>query len=246
MKDVSFTLREGEVTALVGQSGSGKSTIARILTRIDEPTSGSVRYYGRKDGEPHEVGSLHGRLAREYRRNVQYVFQDPYAALNPTLTVGYSLSRPLANFLHVGRREAVERSASLLEQVGLTPAGRYLGRLPHELSGGQRQRVVIARALAAEPRLVVADEPIASLDVSIRAEILEVLQSLVADHGVGMLYITHDLLSAKSLANHAIVLRGGEVIESGPADRVIDHPQADYTAQLLDAIPNPFEKRTAA
>lgn len=246
VKDVSFTLREGEVTALVGQSGSGKSTIARILTRIDEPTSGSVRYYGQKDGAPHEVGSLHGRLAREYRRNVQYVFQDPYAALNPTLTVGYSLSRPLANFLHVGRREAVERSASLLEQVGLTPAGRYLGRLPHELSGGQRQRVVIARALAAEPRLVVADEPIASLDVSIRAEILEVLQSLVADHGVGMLYITHDLLSAKSLANHAIVLRGGEVIESGPADQVIDSPQAEYTRQLLDAIPNPFEKRTAA
>lgn len=246
VKDVSFTLGEGEVTALVGQSGSGKSTIARILTRIDDPTSGAVRYYGQRDGEPHDITALHGRLAREYRRNVQYVFQDPYAALNPTLTVGYSLSRPLANFLHVGRREAVERSASLLEQVGLTPAGRYLGRLPHELSGGQRQRVVIARALAAEPRLVVADEPIASLDVSIRAEILEVLQSLVADHGVGMLYITHDLLSAKSLANHALVLRNGELIESGPADRVIDDPQAEYTRQLLDAIPNPFERRTAA
>ncbi len=244
--DVSFTLREGEVTALVGQSGSGKSTIARILTRIDEPTSGSVSYYGARDGEPHDVTRLGGKLAREYRRNVQYVFQDPYAALNPTLTVGYSLSRPLMNFLHVGRREAVERSAGLLESVGLTPAGRYLGRLPHELSGGQRQRVVIARALAAEPRLIVADEPIASLDVSIRAEILEVLQSLVAEHGVGMLYITHDLLSAKSLANHAIVLKGGRVIESGPAGEVIENPQAEYTRQLLDAIPNPFEKRTAA
>jgi peptide/nickel transport system ATP-binding protein len=150
------------------------------------------------------------------------------------------------NFLHVGRREAVERAASLLETVGLTPAGRYIGRLPHELSGGQRQRVVIARALAAEPRLVIADEPIASLDVSIRAEILEVLQTLVKDHGVGMLYITHDLLSAKSLANHALVLRDGRLIESGPADEVIENPREEYTRQLLDAIPNPFEKRSAA
>lgn len=244
VKDVSFTLREGEVTALVGQSGSGKSTIARILTRIDEPTSGTVTYFDKTDGAPHDVSSLRGKIAREYRRNVQYVFQDPYAALNPTLTVGYSLARPLMNFLHTGRREAIERSAGVLESVGLTPAGRYLGRLPHELSGGQRQRVVIARALAAEPRLIVADEPIASLDVSIRAEILEVLQSLVADHGVAMLYITHDLLSAKSLANHALVLRDGVLIESGPAEEVIDNPQAEYTRQLLDAIPNPFLKRT--
>lgn len=246
VKDVSFTLREGEVTALVGQSGSGKSTIARILTRIDVPSSGSVRYAAKADGQMHDIASLRGKVAREYRRNVQYVFQDPYAALNPTLTVGYSLARPLVNFLHVGRREAIERSASLLETVGLTPAGRFIGRLPHELSGGQRQRVVIARALAAEPRLVIADEPIASLDVSIRAEILEVLQSLVADHGVGMLYITHDLLSAKSLANHALVLKDGELIESGPAEQVIENPQAAYTRQLLDAIPNPFEKRSAA
>ncbi|MFS0865938.1 ABC transporter ATP-binding protein [Microbacterium sp. 179-B 1A2 NHS] len=246
VKDVSFTLREGEVTALVGQSGSGKSTIARILTRIDEPTSGSVRYAAKQDGALHDISKLSGKLAREYRRNVQYVFQDPYAALNPTLTVGYSLARPLVNFLHVGRREAVERAASLLETVGLTPAGRFIGRLPHELSGGQRQRVVIARALAAEPRLVIADEPIASLDVSIRAEILEVLQSLVSDHGVGMLYITHDLLSAKSLANHALVLKDGVLIEAGPAEEVIENPQAEYTRQLLDAIPNPFEKRSAA
>jgi peptide/nickel transport system ATP-binding protein len=246
VKDVSFTLEEGVVTALVGQSGSGKSTIARILTRIDTPTSGSVLYHPKDGGEAQEVTRLRGRLSREYLRNVQYVFQDPYAALNPTLTVGYSLARPLVNFLHVGRREAVERAASLLETVGLTPAGRYIGRLPHELSGGQRQRVVIARALAAEPRLVIADEPIASLDVSIRAEILEVLQTLVKDHGVGMLYITHDLLSAKSLANHALVLRDGRLIESGPADEVIENPREEYTRQLLDAIPNPFEKRSAA
>ena len=244
--DVSFTLEEGAVTALVGQSGSGKSTIARILTRIDTPTSGTVLYHPKAGGEPHDITKLHGKLSREYRRNLQYVFQDPYAALNPTLTVGYSLARPLMNFLHVGRREAVERAASLLETVGLTPAGRFIGRLPHELSGGQRQRVVIARALAAEPRLVIADEPIASLDVSIRAEILEVLQNLVKEHGVGMLYITHDLLSAKSLAHHALVLRDGRLVEAGPAVDVIENPREDYTRQLLDAIPNPFEKRSAA
>jgi len=246
VQDVSFTLREGEVTALVGQSGSGKSTIARILTRLDLPTSGTVSYHARADGSPHPLASLPPKLAREYRRGLQYVFQDPYAALNPTLTVGYALSRPLRNFLHVTPKEAVEHAAHLLEQVGLTPSGRYLGRLPHELSGGQRQRVVIARALAAEPRLIVADEPIASLDVSIRAEILEVLQSLVSDHGVGMLYITHDLLSAKSLANHAIVLQNGRVIEAGTAAEVIDDPRAEYTRQLLDAIPNPFQRRSAA
>lgn len=251
VKDVSFTLEEGVVTALVGQSGSGKSTIARILTRIDSPTSGSVLYHPQRrtegaEPEPVEVTALRGKLSREYLRNVQYVFQDPYAALNPTLTVGYSLARPLMNFLHVGKREAIERAASLLETVGLTPAGRYIGRLPHELSGGQRQRVVIARALAAEPRLVIADEPIASLDVSIRAEILEVLQTLVRDHGVGMLYITHDLLSAKSLANRALVLKDGEVIESGSAEQVIENPRHEYTRQLRDAIPNPFENRSAA
>ena len=132
------------------------------------------------------------------------------------------------------------------DELALTPADDYLEKFPHELSGGQRQRVVIARALAAEPRLVIADEPIASLDVSIRAEILEVLQSLVTDHGVGMLYITHDLLSAKSLANHALVLKDGELIEAGTAAEVIDDPQAEYTRQLLDAIPNPFDKRSAA
>ncbi len=209
-----------------------------------------MRYHAKMRGDAgggeHDITKLRGALAREYRRNVQYVFQDPYAALNPSLTVGYALARPLQNYLHVRSREAVERAAGLLEDVGLTPAGRFLGRLPHELSGGQRQRVVIARALAAEPRLVIADEPIASLDVSIRAEILEVLQSLVKDHGVGMLYITHDLLSAQSLANHAIVLREGVVVEQGPASEVIDHPREEYTRQLLDAIPNPFESRSAS
>ncbi|MFB9378833.1 ABC transporter ATP-binding protein [Kineococcus gynurae] len=244
VKDVGFTLDEGEVTALVGQSGSGKSTIARILTRIDSPTAGRVRFHPR-GSEPVDLTALRGDVAQEYLRAVQYVFQDPYAALNPTRTVGQALVRPLQNFHGISRAEALDRAGDLLGSVGLAPAGRFLNRFPHELSGGQRQRVVIARALAPEPRLIVADEPIASLDVSIRAEILELLQSLVSERGVGMLYITHDLLSAQTLANHALVLRHGELVESGPARRVIEDPHAEYTRELLAAIPNPFRKAVA-
>jgi len=246
VKDVSFTLRKGEVTALVGQSGSGKSTIARIITTIESPTSGRVRYHPAGGGEPWDITRLNRKQRRVYGNAVQYVFQDPYAALNPALTVAYQLSRPLQNYRGMTKQQALDAAAELLEQVGLTPAAAYLARLPHELSGGQRQRVVIARALAPEPALLIADEPIASLDVSIRAEILELLQSLVLRRGVGMLYITHDLLSAQMLADHAIVLQSGEVQEQGPAKEVIENPQAGYTRELLDAIPNPFKDRSVA
>ncbi|WP_420114461.1 ABC transporter ATP-binding protein [Pseudactinotalea sp.] len=245
-KDVSFTLRKGEVTALVGQSGSGKSTIARIITTIETPTSGQVLYHPEGGGEPWDITRLDRKQRRVYGNAVQYVFQDPYAALNPALTVSYQLSRPLQNYRSMKKQEALDAAAELLEQVGLTPAAAYLSRLPHELSGGQRQRVVIARALAPNPQLLIADEPIASLDVSIRAEILELLQSLVLRRGVGMLYITHDLLSAQMLADHAIVLQHGEVQEQGSATDVIENPQAGYTRELLDAIPNPFQDRDVA
>ena len=245
-KDVSFSLRKGEVTALVGQSGSGKSTIARIITTIETPTSGQVLYYPADGGEPWDITKLNRRQRRVYGNAVQYMFQDPYAALNPALTVAYQLSRPLQNYRGMKKQEALDAAAELLEQVGLTPAAAYLARLPHELSGGQRQRVVIARALAPDPSLLIADEPIASLDVSIRAEILELLQSLVLQRGVGMLYITHDLLSAQMLADHAIVLQHGEVQEQGPAADVIENPKAGYTRELLDAIPNPFRDRSVA
>ena len=242
-KDVSFVLRKGEVTALVGQSGSGKSTIARIITTVEKPTSGQVLFHPDDGSEPWDITRLNRTQRRVYNNNVQYVFQDPYAALNPALTVAYQLTRPLRNYRDLGRQEALDAAARLLESVGLSPATAYLSRLPYELSGGQRQRVVIARALAPDPDLLIADEPIASLDVSIRAEILELLQSLVLERGVGMLYITHDLLSAQMLADHAIVLKDGEVVEQGSAQDVIANPQAGYTRELLDAIPNPFEDR---
>ncbi|MEU6202660.1 oligopeptide/dipeptide ABC transporter ATP-binding protein, partial [Micromonospora musae] len=239
VRDASFTLRPGTVTALVGQSGSGKSTLARLITGVERPSSGEVRFTG-GDGPEIRVDRLRGRALRDYRRHVQMIFQDPFSALNPTRTVAYALSRPLANFAGLGGAAARERAAQLLESVGLAPAGQFLDKLPHQLSGGQRQRVVTARALAPEPRVLIADEPISMLDVSIRAEILELLGDLVRERRLAMLYITHDLLSARLLADEVLVLNQGTVVERGPTREVIGSARDDYTRLLLDSIPNPF------
>lgn len=238
VKDVSFALRRGMVTALVGQSGSGKSTLARLITGVDRPTSGTITFRSRTG--PLDVGSLGGRGLRAYRRLVQMVFQDPYSSLNPSKTLEYILSRPLKNYRSMRGAELTAAIDELLERVALTPASRYRQRYGFQLSGGQRQRVVIARALAANPELIIADEPISSLDVSIRAEVLELLHRLVEDSDVGILYITHDLLSARMLADEVIVLNQGRVVEQGPAIDVIRNPQDEYTRLLLEAIPNPF------
>ncbi|GAB3887331.1 ABC transporter ATP-binding protein [Terrabacter terrigena] len=234
----SFVLRKGEVTALVGQSGSGKSTLARMITGVDSPTSGRIVFHGPKGDQ--EVAGFRGRALRDYRGDVQMVFQDPYSSINPAKRVGYILARPLANY-HGLRGDALrERVKELLETVALTPADRFMNRYGYELSGGQRQRVVIAKALAVEPEIIVADEPISSLDVSIRAEILELLNDLVQQKDVGILYITHDLLSARMLADEVIVLNNGRVVEQGQTLKVIRDPSDAYTRKLIDAIPNPF------
>jgi len=238
--DASFVLRKGNVTALVGQSGSGKSTLARMITGIDSPTTGRIVFHG-KDGD-REVAKYRGRALREYRSHVQMVFQDPYSSLNPAKSLGYILARPLANYHKVRGKALRDRVYELLEAVALTPGSRFANRYAYELSGGQRQRVVIARALSVEPEIIVADEPISSLDVSIRAEILELLNNLVHDKGVGILYITHDLLSARMLSDEVIVLNEGRVVEQGLALDVIRNPQDAYTRTLLEAIPNPFEQ----
>ncbi|MTD12647.1 dipeptide ABC transporter ATP-binding protein [Nakamurella sp. YIM 132087] len=242
VQGVSFTLRDGMVTALVGESGSGKSTLARMITGVEKPTSGQVLFHS-ASGEPAEPTSLSRSKLKEFRRTVQYVFQDPYAALNPAHTIGYSLAVPVRNYDGLRGKKLRDRVLELLDTVGLTPAASFAGRYPYQLSGGQRQRVVIARALAPQPRLLVADEPVASLDVSIRAEILELLHDLVQDHGVGILYITHDLLSARMLADEALVLSKGKVVESGNARTVITEPKDPYTRKLLAAIPNPAAAR---
>ncbi|MEQ7127838.1 ABC transporter ATP-binding protein [Actinopolymorpha sp. B11F2] len=232
--DVSLTLRAGTVTALVGQSGSGKTTLARMVTGVERPTTGTVSFGDLR------VDRLRGRGLRAYRKHIQLVFQDPFAALNPTHTVGYTLSRPLANYRDVRRRDLAGRVADLLESVGLSPASMYVDKYPHQLSGGQQQRVVVARALAPDPEIIVADEPISMLDVSIRAEILELLDGLVRERGIAMLYITHDLLSARVLADEVFVLHQGKLVETGPTLQVIREARDDYTRKLLDAIPNPF------
>jgi peptide/nickel transport system ATP-binding protein len=234
VSDVSLSLRRGRVTALVGQSGSGKSTIAKLITGIEKPDVGSVRF-----GDT-EVHGLRGKALREYRRHVQLVFQDPFSALNPVKTVWQALSRPLRNHLGLSTADARARAASLLTTVGL-PVG-FLDRYPHQMSGGQRQRVVVARALAPEPSVLVADEPVSMLDVSIRAEIVELLDELVRKRDLAMLYITHDLLSARLLADEVLVLQGGSVVESGPALSVIRESTADYTKLLLDSLPNPWDR----
>jgi peptide/nickel transport system ATP-binding protein len=240
VKNASFVLHRGGVTALVGQSGSGKSTLARMITGVDRPTSGTITFHS-SNGDL-VIDGMRGRRLRDYRSDVQMVFQDPYSSLNPSKTLGYILSRPLVNY-HKMRGDAVRQKVmELLETVALTPASRFYNRFAYELSGGQRQRVVIARALAVEPKLIIADEPISSLDVSIRAEVLELLNRLVQDSDVGILYITHDLLSARMLSDEVVVLNDGQVVEQGPSLEVIRNPKDDYTRLLLDAIPNPFEE----
>ncbi|MFZ4843569.1 ABC transporter ATP-binding protein [Mycetocola saprophilus] len=235
--NVSFTLAPGESLALVGQSGSGKSTIAKLVTGAEKPSSGLVRF-----GDSN-LSALRRRELRELRKNVQMVFQDPYAALNPLHTVEYTLLRPILNFTERRGEAARERMLELLETVGLTPAETFAQKLPHQLSGGQRQRVVIARALASDPQVLVADEPVSMLDVSLRAGVLGLLEDLREQWGVSMLYITHDLLSARLVTDRMMVLNSGRVVESGPTADVLRNPSDEYTIRLLDAVPNPARAR---
>ncbi|MHA7304235.1 ABC transporter ATP-binding protein [Arthrobacter sp. TMN-49] len=238
--DVSFTLKPGQSLALVGASGSGKSTIAKLITGVEKPTSGTVKF-GDLD-----VAQLGRRQIRELHRNVQMIFQDPYSALNPLHTVEYTLTRPVVNFGGLRGRDARKRVFELLETVGLSPVEQFAAKLPHQLSGGQRQRVVIARALASNPQVLIADEPVSMLDVSLRAGVLALLEELREQWGVSMLYITHDLLSARLVTDNIMVLNGGKVVERGNTAEVLQHPVDEYTIRLLDAVPNPARARDAA
>ena len=234
--DVSFRLESDKTIALVGQSGSGKSTLAKLILRLEKPTKGRITL----DGS--EVQRL--RL-REYRKNVQMVFQDPFASLNPYHTVGHHIERPLR--IHFPKLTASQRRDAvyeLLERVQLTPAEDFVERHPHELSGGQRQRVAIARALAPRPDVLIADEPVSMLDVSIRLGVLNLLGRLQREEHLGVLYITHDLATARHFSDEIMVMYQGKIVEHGPADDVILRPQAEYTKRLAEAAPNP-ERRLA-
>jgi peptide/nickel transport system ATP-binding protein len=231
LDDVSFTLESGRTIGLVGQSGSGKSTIAKILTQLETPTSGQVRL----DGQPIP---RRGAGLRAYRQKLRMVFQDPFASLNPYHSIRYHLERPLRLHGVVPGAELHAEVRRLLERVRLEP-DTVIDRRPHELSGGQRQRVAIARALASRPRLLVADEPVSMLDVSIRLGVLNLLADLGREEGLGVLYITHDLATARHFSDEIMVLNQGRVVERGPADDVILRPQDPYTRELRAASPDP-------
>ena len=239
VEDVTLQLRPGRVTALVGESGSGKTTVARLLAGLYAPTSGKIRLRGEALRGHSSVNS------HAYRRQVQLIFQDPFASLNPIHTVRYHLSRPLHIYGHARSvAEEIHLVESLLERVSLTPAEQYMSKYPHELSGGQRQRVAIARALAARPSVLLADEPVSMLDVSIRLEVLNLLLRLKEEDHIAVLYITHDIASARYFADETLVMYAGQIVEGGSSEAVIQRPQHPYTQLLLDAAPDPDRIRT--
>jgi peptide/nickel transport system ATP-binding protein len=231
VRDVSFSLYRGAVVALVGESGSGKSTAARLLAGQERLTSGEIQLAGQR------VRVTGRRDFRHYKSQVQYVFQDPFASLNPVHTVRYHLERPVR--LHQSGADVNAEVAALMEQVRLTPAKQFLAKYPHELSGGQRQRVSFARALAARPAVLLADEPVSMLDVSIRLEMLSLLDDLRRRLKLAMLYITHDIASARYFADEVLVMYAGEIVERGPAEEVTQRPAHPYTQLLVASAPDP-------
>ncbi len=232
---VSFRIERGETLALVGESGCGKSTTARLVLRLIEPTAGAVRFEG------HDITGLSGPALRVLRRRMQIVFQDPFASLNPRMTVGQILEEPLIVHRIGGLEARRARVAELLGLVGLAPY--HAGRYPHEFSGGQRQRIGIARALAVEPAIVVCDEPVSALDVSIQAQVVNLLKDLQARLGLSYLFIAHDLAVVKHVADRVAVMYLGRIVEIGPKDRVFANPRHPYTRTLLAAIPRPDPHR---
>jgi peptide/nickel transport system ATP-binding protein/oligopeptide transport system ATP-binding protein len=228
---VSFRLAPGETLALVGESGSGKSTVGRLVLRLIDPTAGRLAFDGI------DLFSLGASAVRAFRRDAQLVFQDPYASLNPRMTVGEILAEPLTLHAIVPQKRRRERVAELLEMVGLD--GRFARRYPHEFSGGQRQRIAIARALAVKPKLVVCDEPVSSLDVSIRAQVLNLLQELRQQLGLAYLFISHDLAVVKQIADRVAVMNFGRIVETADTEGIFAAPRHPYTRALLSAIPIP-------
>jgi peptide/nickel transport system ATP-binding protein len=237
VRDATLQLYPEKVVALVGESGSGKSTIVRMLARLYEPTSGDILYAGKS------ILSQRSRPALlRYRSQVQMIFQDPFSSLNPAHKVSYILERPLRihhkappGLLSATRRQIME----LLDQVALTPVEDFINKYPHQLSGGQRQRVAIARALAVEPKVILADEPISMLDVSIRLGVLNLMDRLRRFHGIGFLYVTHDLASARYFADEILVMYAGNIVEKAASEELIMNAKHPYTQLLLSAVPDP-------
>ncbi|NPU10311.1 ABC transporter ATP-binding protein [Bradyrhizobium sp. 83012] len=227
-QNVTITLRKGRTLGIVGESGSGKSTVARCIVRLIDPTSGGVRLAG------HEISILTRRLLQPHRKRIQIVFQDPYRSLNPRLTVGESIAEGPINY-GTSHEKAMARARELLELVGL-PADA-ISRYPHQFSGGQRQRIAIARALALDPDVLVADEAVSALDVSVQAQVLELLDEIQRRLGIAILFITHDLRVAAQICDEVVVMQKGRIVEQGPAGEILTHPKEAYTKSLLEAAP---------
>jgi oligopeptide/dipeptide ABC transporter ATP-binding protein len=226
---VSLAIRPSEVLGVVGESGSGKSTLGRLLLRLLEPTAGEVRFEGQ------DLLALPLRDLRRFRRHMQMVFQDPFASLKARMTVGDALAEPLRLHRRLSAREARDAAADLIRKVGLT--SEHLGRYPRAFSGGQRQRVAIARALASEPKFIVADEPVSALDVSIQAEVINLLRDLQRDLGLALMFISHDLSVVEIMADRVMVLYLGRVMEEAPTQALYARPAHPYTAALMQAAP---------
>jgi peptide/nickel transport system ATP-binding protein len=233
--DVDLAIGENEIVALVGESGSGKSTIARLIAMVYKPTRGEIFHRGRA------LSTIRSRReVLAYRGHVPMVFQDPYGSLSPVYRVAHGLLRALK--LHrpdLSRKGRVEEGERLLESVGLTPAPDFMTKYPYELSGGQRQRIGFAQALACRPELILADEPVSMLDVSVRIGVLNLMSNLRRREGISFLYITHDIASARYVADRLIVMYAGQIAESGPVEDVLAHPKHPYTQLLLSAVPDP-------
>jgi oligopeptide/dipeptide ABC transporter ATP-binding protein len=238
LNGVSFTIGRGETLGLVGESGSGKSTLGRVVLRLAPASGGSVRYEGR------EILPLEGSPLRSLRRRMQMVFQDPYSSLNPRLRAGSAVAEGLEIHRMLPRRDIPDRVARLFEEVGLDAS--YTARYPHELSGGQRQRVGIARALAVDPAFLVCDEPVSALDVSVQAQVLNLLKSLQQRRQLSFLFIAHDLAVVRQLAHRVAVMYFGRIVELAPAEAIVQQPRHPYTQALLSAVPRPEPGRQRA
>jgi oligopeptide transport system ATP-binding protein len=235
---ISFRVGRGETLGLVGESGSGKSTACRAALQLTKPSSGSVRFEGR------EIAGISRRQMRPLRREMQMVFQDPYASLNPRKRVGQIIGDPLKLQGEASGAELRRRVQELLERVGLSP--EHYDRFPHEFSGGQRQRIGIARAIALRPKLIVADEPVSALDVSIQAQIVNLLSDLQQELGLTYVFVAHDIGIVRHVSDRIAVMNKGKIVEEGPADEVCERPRDAYTKQLLAAVPIPDPREAQA